>query len=81
MADAWVQGNRWIGRQNTRCKDSRNRDMESVGLKVEDVMDRVKWQRKIENYSSDSKMMGKAEEKKTESGEKEDKQYKERHWD
>ena len=32
-----------------------NRDMESVGTKAEDVMDRTKWKREVQNYSSDSR--------------------------
>ena len=31
------------GRQKTRWKDSCKRDMESVGLKDEDVLDLTKW--------------------------------------
>ena len=36
------------GRQKTRWKDSCNRDMESVRLKVENVMDRRKRKREIQ---------------------------------
>ena len=43
MLDAPVAGKRWRGRQTTRWKDSCKRDMESVGLKDEDVLDRTKW--------------------------------------
>ena len=32
-----------------------NRDVESVGLRVEGVMDRTKWKREVQNYSSDSR--------------------------
>ena len=39
MVDALVTGKRRRGRQKTRRKDFCNRDMESVCLKVEDVMD------------------------------------------
>ena len=40
MANTLVPGKRGSGRQKTMWKDLCNRDMESVGLKVEDVMDR-----------------------------------------
>ena len=39
MVDILVTGKRRRGRQKTRRKDFFNRDMESVCLKVEDVMD------------------------------------------
>ena len=38
-----MQGHRKI-RQTTRWNDSCKRDMESMGMKVEDVMDRTKWE-------------------------------------
>ena len=40
MADASEKT--WRGRQKTRWKYSCNRDMEGVGLKVEDVMDKTR---------------------------------------
>ena len=43
MLDAPVPGKRRRGRQKTRWKDSCKRDMGSVGLKEEDVLDRAKW--------------------------------------
>ena len=50
MLDAPVQGKRRRGRQTTRWKDSCKRDMESVGLKEEDVLDRIKWKRDIQDH-------------------------------
>ena len=41
--DAQVPRKRQRGRQKTRWKESCKSDMESVGLKVEDVLDRTKW--------------------------------------
>ena len=42
MLDAPVPGKRQRGKQKIRWKDSCKRDMESVGLKEEDVLDRTK---------------------------------------
>ena len=42
VLDAPVPGKRRRGGQQTRRKDSCRRDMESVGLKEEDVLDRTK---------------------------------------
>ena len=43
MLDAPVPGKRREGILKTRWKDSCKRDMESAGLKEEDVLDRTKW--------------------------------------
>ena len=53
MSDAPLPGKRRRGRQKTRWKDSHKRDMENVGLKVEDVLDRTKGKRDIDNHSGD----------------------------
>ena len=42
MSDAPVPGKRWSGRQKTWWKVSCKRDMESMGLKEEDVLDGTK---------------------------------------
>ena len=39
------------GRQQARWKASCNRDIESVGLKVEDTMDTREWKGIVLNYS------------------------------
>ena len=49
MVDTPVPGNRQRGRQKTRWKDSCKRDLESLGLKREDVLDRTKWKRDMES--------------------------------
>ena len=49
--DAPVPGKRRRGRQKTWWKVLCN--MESVGLKEEDVMDRTKWKRENQNYFGD----------------------------
>ena len=41
------------GRQKTRWKDLCKREMESVGLKEEDVLDRTKWKNDIQYHSGD----------------------------
>ena len=51
MSDAPVPGKRRRGRQKTRWKDSCKRDMESMGLKEEDVLDRTKWKNYIHNHA------------------------------
>ena len=38
MTDVLVPGKRWRGRQKNRRNDSCNSDIESVGLKVEDII-------------------------------------------
>ena len=43
------------GKQKTRWKNSCNRDMESVGLKADGVLDRTKWKRAIQNSSGESR--------------------------
>ena len=43
MLDEPELGKRRRGRQKTRWKDSCQRDMESWGLMVDDVLDRTKW--------------------------------------
>ena len=48
-----VPGKRRRGRQTTRRKDLCKRDMESVGLKVADVLDRTTWKNDIHNHSGD----------------------------
>ena len=48
-----VPGKRRRGRQKTRWKDSCKRDMESAGLKEEDVLDRTKWNNDTQYHSSD----------------------------
>ena len=48
MLDAPVPGNRLNGRQKTKWKYSCKRDMESVWLKEEDVLDRTKWKNDIQ---------------------------------
>ena len=53
MLDAPVQGKRQRGRQKTRWKDSCKRDMESVGLKDKDALDRTMWKNDIHNHSGD----------------------------
>ena len=53
MLDTPVPGKRRRGRQKTRWKDSCKRDMGSVGLKAEDVLDRTKWKNDIHNHSGD----------------------------
>ena len=55
MLDAPVPGKRARGRHNTRWKDSCKRDMESVGLKEDDELDRAKWKNDIHNHSGDSR--------------------------
>ena len=40
-------------RISTRWKDSRNRDTQSVGLKMDEVLDRIKGTRKIQNNFGD----------------------------
>ena len=42
---------------NEEWKDSCNRDMESVGLKVEDVMDRTLWKRELQKLHGRPQMM------------------------
>ena len=55
MSDASVPGKRRRGRQKTRpWKYLYNRDMESIELTVEDVMDRTKRKTEIENYSGNT---------------------------
>ena len=49
MLDTPVPGKRRRGRPNTRWKDSCKRDMENVGLKEEDVLDRIMWKNDIHN--------------------------------
>ncbi len=51
MLGASTPGNRWTGREKTRCQDSRKTDMESVG--EVDVLDRARWKRGIHNHSGD----------------------------
>ena len=51
--DAPVPGKRRRGRQKTRWKDSCKRDMESVVLKEEDVLDRTKRKNDNQNHSDD----------------------------
>ena len=41
-----------------------NRDMESMGLKVEDEMDRTKWEKEVQNHSGDTRRREKPEKKK-----------------
>ena len=53
MVDASVPGKRLRGRQQTRWKESCDRDMENVGI-MDDLMGRTTWQRNIQNYSADS---------------------------
>ena len=53
MANAPVRGKR--RRHETRWKDSCKRDMESVGLKEEDALDRTKWKNDIQNHSGDTR--------------------------
>ena len=48
-----MPGKRRRGRQKTRWKDSCKRDMESVWLKEEDVLDRVKWKNDIQYHSGE----------------------------
>ena len=48
--DAPVPGKRWRGRQKIRWKDSCNKDLESVWLRVNDILDRTKWKRYIKNH-------------------------------
>ena len=47
MSDAPIPGKRRRVKQKTRWKDSYKRDMETVGLKEEDVLDRTKWKNDI----------------------------------
>ena len=53
MLDAPVPGKKLRGRHETRWKDSCKRDMERVGLKEEDVLDRTKWKNGIQYHSGD----------------------------
>ena len=64
MLDAPVQGKRRRRRQTTRWKDSCKRDMESAGLKEDDVLDRTKWRNDIHNHSGDPRWWENPEEKK-----------------
>ena len=52
MPDAVIPGKIPAERQKTRWKDSCKIDKKSLGLKVENVMDRTKCRREIQNYSS-----------------------------
>ena len=45
--------------QKTRRKASCKTDMESVGLKVEDVLERTMWKREIKKTFREPQMMGK----------------------
>ena len=47
IVDAPVPGKRRRGRQKTRWKDCCKRDIGSVGLKVEDILDRTKCKKAI----------------------------------
>ena len=51
MVDAPVPGKRRRERQTTRWNKSCKRDVESVGLKEEDILDRTKWHTAIQNHS------------------------------
>ena len=51
MLDVPVAGKRRRGRPKTRWKDSCKRDMVSVGLKEEDVLDRTMWKNDIQYHS------------------------------
>ena len=64
MLDAPVPGKRRRGRQKTSWKDSCKRDVESVRLKEEYVLDRTKWKNDIQNHSGDPRWWEKPEEKK-----------------
>ena len=55
VLDAPVTCKRQRGRQNTMWKDSYKTDMESEGLKEEDVLDRTTWKNDIHNHSSDTR--------------------------
>ena len=55
MLDAPVIGKRRRGWQQTRWKDSCKRDMESVGLKDKDALDRTKWKNYIRYHSGGSR--------------------------
>ena len=63
MADPTGQRKRRKGRQKTRWKESCERDMESVELKEEDVLDRTKSKREIKNSSGDLRRWEKPEKK------------------
>ena len=63
MADATAPGKRRRGRQKTRMKDLCNRSMESLRLKVEDVMDRTKWKSEIHKQSGDPRWQEKPKKK------------------
>ena len=50
LLDAPVPGHRRRGRQKTRWKDSGKINMESVGLREEDVLDRTKSTNYVHNH-------------------------------
>ena len=60
MSDAPVPGKRRSGRQKTWWKVSCKRDMESMGLKEEDVLDRTILKNDTKKHSGDIHMMGRA---------------------
>ena len=53
MLDIPVPGKRRRGRHEARWKHSCKRNMESIGSKEEDVLDRTKWKNDIHNHSGD----------------------------
>ena len=62
--DVREPGTRRRGRQKIRWKDSCKRDMESLGLKEEDALDRTKWKNDIQYHSGDPRGWKMPEEKK-----------------
>ena len=53
MVDVPVPGKRRRGRRETRYKDSCQRDVESVGLKVENLLGRTNRKREIQMHPGD----------------------------
>ena len=53
MLEAPVPVKRQGGREKPRWKDSCKRDMESVGLKDEEVLDKTMWKNDIQNHFGD----------------------------
>ena len=64
MLDAPVPGKKRRGRHKTRWKDLCKRDMENVGLKEDDALDRATSKNDIKTHSGDPRRWEKPEEKK-----------------
>ena len=64
MVDAQVPVKRRREMQNSKWKVRCKRDIESVELTVDDLLNRIKWKRDIHNHSDDPRRWGKPEKKK-----------------